>query len=113
MTIDEAIAKEREIADKYSDCWKYCKCSLNECVECEKVHSQIANWLEELKAYRENYAGYIMDDIEVTQNAMYNMAIYDFALSLKNNYDDMPIIISKDDFNDFIDNNADLLIRGK
>ena len=113
MTIDEAITKEREIADEYSDCWKYCKCSLNECKECEKEHAQIAEWLEELKAYRENYSSYIMEDIEATQNTMYNMAIYDFALALKNNFEDLPIIISKDEFSDFIDNNADLLIRGK
>lgn len=113
MTIDDAITKEREIADKYSDCWKYCKCSLNECDECEKDHAQIANWLEELKAYRENSKGYNKEDIEINRNIMYNKAIYDFALAIKNNYDDMPIIISKDDFNDFIDNNADLLIRGK
>lgn len=113
MTIYEAITEEREIADEYSDCWKYCKCSLNECNECKKDHTQIAEWLEELITYRENYASYIMEDIEVTQNAMYNKAIYDFALALKNNYDDMPMILSEDDFNVFIDNNADLLIRGK
>lgn len=113
MTIDDAITKEREIADKYSDCWKYCKCSLNECNECEKYHYQIAEWLEALKVYSEEYSAYIIEDIKVTQNTMYNKAIYDFALALKNNYDDMPIILSKDDFNDFIDNNADLLIRGK
>ena len=44
---------------------------------------------------------------------MYNKAIYDFALALKNNFENLPIIISKDSFLDFIDDNADLLIRGK
>lgn len=113
MTIYEAITEAREIADKYSDCWKYCKCSLNQCNECEKEHAQIAEWLEELIDYRENYASYIMEDIEVTQNAMYNTAIYDFALALKNNFADLPMIISKESFLGFIDDNADLLIRGK
>lgn len=110
MTIDEAIAKYKQIAKTDENCPGHCNISCDKCV---KESKQIADWLEALKVYSEKYSAYIIEDILVTQNTMYNKAIYDFALALKNNYDDMPIIISRDDFNDFIDNNADLLIRGK
>lgn len=52
MTIDKAIAQAKERADKNSDCWKHC-IAANNCKTCEKEHEQIAEWLEELKAYRE------------------------------------------------------------
>ena len=52
MTIDEAIAHARYIADKSSDCWKHC---INDesCAVCEKEHEQLAEWLEELKSSRQ------------------------------------------------------------
>ena len=78
MTIDEAIARERQLAkeqrshvgtwdDEYS---KKCKVYAEE-------HEQIVEWLEELKAYRENSNGYNKEDIELNRNAMYNKAIDD------------------------------------
>ncbi len=111
MSIDETIEKYRVISDEKSDCWEYCGKRL--CRDCEKEHLQLTGWLVELKAYREYFKSHNMEDIEVIQNTMYNKAIYDFALALKNNFEDLPIIISKDSFLDFIDDNADLLIRGK
>jgi len=42
MTLDEAIVHAREVA-----------ASLGDCSECAKDHLQLAEWLEELKAYRE------------------------------------------------------------
>lgn len=110
MTIDEVIAKYREITNTDAICPALCNIS---CEKCVQESDQIVEWLEELKAYRENYTAYIMEDIEVTQNTMYNKAIYDFAFVLKNNFEDLPVIISKDSFLDFINDNADLLIRGK
>lgn len=118
MTIDEAIAREKSranLAKLQEELFLRDKCMRNakESHKSLEHHGQIAEWLEELKAYRENYTSYIMEDIEVTQNAMYNKAIYDFAIALKNNFEDLPLIISKESFLDFINDNADLLIRGK
>ena len=110
MTIDEAIAKYKEIAKTDANCPGHCNISCDKCI---KESKQIADWLEVLKLYSEEYSAYILEDIKVTQESMYNKAIYDFALALKNNFENLPIIISKDSFLDFIDDNADLLIRGK
>ena len=43
----------------------------------EEEHEQLADWLEELKEYRENSNGYNKEDIELNRNAMYNKAIDD------------------------------------
>ena len=58
MTIDEAIAHAREVAEKNrnfdvipekvmaTSTFKY------NCLKCAEEHEQLAEWLEELKAYR-------------------------------------------------------------
>ena len=61
MTIDEIITTERDNAD---------------------YHNQIAELLEELKAYIENSNGYNKEDIELNRNAMYNKAIDDFVKAI-------------------------------
>jgi hypothetical protein len=43
MTLDEAIRHCNEVAESIS------------CTECGKEHKQLAEWLTELKAYREKY----------------------------------------------------------
>lgn len=43
MNIDEAIKHCYEVA------------SLTSCTECKKDHEQLAEWLKELKSYREKY----------------------------------------------------------
>lgn len=59
MTIDEAIAHAREVAEgqkrrsgicvqNNSECDKF-----SACLKCSKEHEQLAEWLEELKTYRE------------------------------------------------------------
>ena len=57
MTLDEAIAHAREVAeDKRADAdWKFRHGRLNadDCISCAEEHEQLAEWLEELKAYRE------------------------------------------------------------
>ena len=45
MTIDEAIAHAQEVADTRTDL----------CDECKKEHSQIAQWLTELKQLRDSF----------------------------------------------------------
>ena len=75
MTIDEIITTERDNAE-FSKANKYDKSA--------DYHNQIAELLEELKAYRENSNGYNKEDIELNRNAMYNKAIDDFASELEN-----------------------------
>ena len=92
ITIDEAIANERKIVEKYKteyelECARYGKrtvesCEKLECIKVAEEHEQLANWLEELKAYKQNtdicpicdtYCSYLADEFE---NG-YNKAIDD------------------------------------
>ena len=50
MSIDEAIAKYKEIANTDANCPAHCNISCDKCVQESK---QIAEWLEELKELRE------------------------------------------------------------
>ena len=70
MTIDEIITTERDNAE-------FSKANNHE--GSADYHNQIAELLEELKAYRENSNGYNKEDIELNRNAMYNKAIDDFV----------------------------------
>ena len=86
MTIDEAIEREREMAEMYR----------NDIVPKENYHNmpwidenneasnrsaeeheQLAEWLKELKELRATSCGYSKEDIELNRNAMYNKAIDD------------------------------------
>ena len=49
MTVDEAIAKYKEIANTDANCPAHCNISCDKCVQESK---QLAEWLEELKQYR-------------------------------------------------------------
>ena len=58
MTIDEAIVHEREVAKEIYVEAMLCHANpddgkLDDCIESGKYHKQIAEWLEELKMYRE------------------------------------------------------------
>lgn len=64
MTIDEAIEQERKQAEMYRceyecECNYYCKGFVDdhadefECIKNMHEHEQLAEWLEELKAYRQ------------------------------------------------------------
>ena len=46
LSIDEAIAHAREVASRKFD-------DRVHCIKCSEEHEQLAEWLEELKAYRE------------------------------------------------------------
>ena len=50
MTIDEAIAKYKEIANTDVNCPAHCNISCDKCVQ---ESEQLAEWLEELKAIKE------------------------------------------------------------
>ena len=61
MTIDEAIAHAREVADtceyeasKYDMCDSYESQVAYQEGKCAEEHEQLAEWLEELKAFKEN-----------------------------------------------------------
>ena len=49
MSIDEAIAKYKEITNTDANCPAHCNISCDKCVQESK---QLAEWLEELKQYR-------------------------------------------------------------
>ena len=69
LSIDEAIAHARKVAEEQRELFRLCpypsqecngadicKCLKNKhdgCIKCAKEHEQLAEWLEELKAYRE------------------------------------------------------------
>ena len=74
MSIDEAIAKYKEITNTDAVCQGHCNIP---CEKCVQESEQLAEWLEELKSYRENSNGYTKEDIELNRKAMYNKAIDD------------------------------------
>ena len=95
MKIDEAIVHERDIAaiqrnnDKLNKTLgansPYYK---TDCLECAEEHEQLAEWLEELKAYKRNtdicpmcdtYCSYLADEFEEG----YRKAIDDFVNACK------------------------------
>ena len=61
MTIDEAIAKYKEIANTDANCPAHCNISCDKCVQESK---QIAEWLEELKDYRDKNKMVVRVDVE-------------------------------------------------
>lgn len=80
ITLDEAIAHEKEVAEKNRseyefECSYYGKETVDngeklDCVKCAEEHEQLAEWLEELKAYR------TLDKTNFSDG--YNKAIDDF-----------------------------------
>ena len=71
VTIDETIAKYKEITNADANCPAHCNISCDKCVQ---ESEQLAEWLEELKIYQQHEIicnkGY---------NAGYNKAIDDFV----------------------------------
>lgn len=58
MTLDEAIAHAREVANKKYAEGMLCHANPNDeeldrCIECAREHEQLAEWLEDLKKYRQ------------------------------------------------------------
>ena len=61
MTIDEAIAKYKEITNTDANCPAHCNISCDKCVQESK---QIAEWLEELKDYQDKNKMVVRVDVE-------------------------------------------------
>lgn len=57
MTIDEAIAHAREVASRKFD-------DRVHCISCAEEHEQLAEWLRELKDYRDKNKWVVRIDIE-------------------------------------------------
>ena len=95
MTIDEKIAKEKANAEKLRKDNENCKykseygckgCAdyySKPCIECAEEHEQIAEWLEELKVYREIGTVEECKESVLDIEKAYNKAIDDFAEKLK------------------------------
>ncbi len=77
MTIDDAIAKYKEITNTDANCPIHC---MRSCDKCVQESGQIAEWLEELKRRRE-YDGEIIGSgsLNNAYNQGYNKAIDDFV----------------------------------
>ena len=85
LSIDEAIAHAREVANTQRGKSGIClqnglECEhFSDCLKCAEEHEQLAEWLEELKAYRE------IGTVEECKNSVldipkaYNKAIDDFV----------------------------------
>ena len=83
MTIDEAIAKYKEITNTDANCPAHCNISCDKCVQ-ESL--QLAEWLEELKFLRQwksdvmdEFCKYDCNSVEEAMHNGYNKAIDDFV----------------------------------
>ena len=80
LSIDEAIAHAREVAEEQKELFRLCpypsqecngadicKCLKNKhdgCIKCAEEHEQLAEWLEELKDYRDKNKMVVRIDVE-------------------------------------------------
>ena len=80
MTIDEAIAKYKEITNTDAVCPAHCNIPCDKCVQ---ESEQLLGWLEELKSYRASvFSGYITQKMLKEE---YNKAIDDIKEKLMQN----------------------------
>ena len=93
MTIDELIAKYKEITNTDENCPAHCNISCDKCVQ---ESEQLAEWLEELKDYRNKNKIVVRVDVENMDSikdkieelskyaeSQYNKAIDDFVKALQ------------------------------
>lgn len=109
MSIDEAIAKYKEITNVDANCPAHCNISCDKCVQESR---QIAEWLEELKELRKIKEDYAKGMQTSYATFMYNKALDDFANTLKENYDYLPQIFSQEAFGRYVDEYAEQLKAG-
>ena len=95
MTIDEAIAHEREVTEIYRNNDKLNKTLgksspyyNTDCIKCAEEHEQLADWLEELKKRRSEDYGYMAD---IHQSIGYRKALDDFVETLVSAFDETNI----------------------
>ena len=133
MSIDEAIAHAREKAkeireniidgDNLEPYESYCIAMVERSAE---EHEQLADWLEELKDYHNKNKMVVRVDVENVDSikdkidelskyaeSQYIKAIDDLSNTLKENYDYLPQIFSKEEFVRYIDEYAEQLKAGE
>ena len=119
ITIDEAITHAREKAEKMYLQGMLCHANPNDdeldgCIECAREHEQLAEWLEELKAIKDGSIPIIHGkaELEFHDKAIRNKAIDDLSNTLKENYDYLPQIFTKEAFDGYVDEYAEQLKVG-
>ena len=83
MTIDEAIAKYKEITNTDAICPAHCNISCDKCVQ---ESGQLADWLEELKALKNGLnikCDSLNEALEKGKKVGYNKALDDFVKALQ------------------------------
>ena len=81
MSIDEAIAKYKEITNTDAICPAHCNISCDKCVQ---ESEQLAEWLEELKDHRERECNHINETLyDKGYSDGYNKAIEYFVMLFK------------------------------
>ena len=99
MTIDEAIAKYKEITNTDAICPAHCNISCDKCVqECE----QIVEWLEELKEYKDTLlTPKMIEELKKSEKQAHKTAIQNAMLvedSYNNAIDDFVQVVKKHDW---------------
>lgn len=86
MTLDEAIAQERAKAQeqRYYANFENNTLMHQSCVRCAEEHEQLAEWLEELKAYQQQHIALCEKHDVNTVEELDVKAINDFAKWLEN-----------------------------
>ena len=87
MSIDEAIARAREVAHEQKRRSGICvqndlECDkFSSCLKCAEEHERLAEWLEELKCYKNDndFSGYADRLHKIAFNSGYNKALDDFV----------------------------------
>ena len=80
LSIDEAIAHAREVANTQKGKSGIClqnglECEhFSDCLKCAEEHEQLAEWLEELKALREEKSGFLIFAKDIAE-ANYEMGM--------------------------------------
>ena len=113
MTLDETIAHEKELSKEIYVEAMLCHANpddgkLDDCIERGKYHEQLAEWLEELKSYREHiFSG------EMTQKMLkeeYNKAIDTFVTKIKKDMETTEQATYIDEINNGNDNYSAMTI---
>ena len=80
MTIDEAITRAREVAEIHRNNDKLNKTLgksspyyNTDCIKCAEEHEQIAEWMEELKDYKDKNKMVVRIDVENVDNFKYKI----------------------------------------
>ena len=97
MTIDEAIKEEQTLYDIAKD--KYEKLGIKNCLKGMKEHKQYIEWLEELKAIKND--GFTDDLLNMGFTKGYNKALDDFVHKVKEHQYVLSDVINSKDYGMF------------